>query len=84
MRIEEDAFLHFQGKSDQIKKSKARGDQHLLKLVTGVEISTRPVRKLAREGKLKKSTRRVAVADTKAAAVSRLKSKDIGAPSACF
>ena len=44
---------------------------HRLKLVTGVDISTRPVRRLGREGKAKKSTSLRAAAEVKRMAFRR-------------
>ena len=64
--VKEESLLHF-SQALSVMTLGRPGTQyaHLLKLVTGDDISTRPVRKSGREGKPAKSTRRIADAAPK-------------------
>ena len=63
--IEEEAFLHWTMSVARNMQRMGHDASHRLKLVTGVEISTRPVRRFGREGKAKKSTSLRAAAEVK-------------------
>lgn len=63
MSVEEKTFLHCLSKSQHCPQDPRLSTLHLLKLVTGVEISTRPVRRSGNEGNaVNKSNRRAAAA----------------------
>ncbi|KAL9043490.1 MAG: hypothetical protein Q9214_003329 [Letrouitia sp. 1 TL-2023] len=68
MSVEEETFLYFTAKSDLVTVPRVEqndGYLHLLKLVTGVETSTIPVRRSGKEGNAKKSRKRRAPAELK-------------------
>lgn len=62
--VEKQAFLHWRWSINGFVVD-WREVLHRLKLVTGVDISTRPVRRIGREGNAKKSTSLKAAAEVK-------------------
>jgi hypothetical protein len=65
--VEEEAFLHWKLIS-KTTRCKLGINLHLLKLLTGVEISTRPVKRSGRPGKDVNRSKRTAAAAPKRAA----------------
>ena len=61
--VKKEAFLHWNMSVRAVLSRMGTRVLHRLKLVTGVEISTRPVRRSGREGKAKKSMSRRAAAE---------------------